>query len=195
MAAASWQTPPARAVAILVDTSGSMKEEAPGDSRPKYAVAQEALAAIERLPQSSAVLEQSLELLFGLRTSPSPLGEFRRIFELLREAEMIATTLNDRPRLARVLTFKALYFWSMGQQDRTMEATEQAAEVAGAIGDLPAQVLANLFAGRALHALIGYTDQPTAMQLVVYLAVLATMFILMKVLAPPHRHRTPQAAE
>ena len=31
------------AVAILVDTSGSMKEDAPGDSRPKYVVAREAL--------------------------------------------------------------------------------------------------------------------------------------------------------
>lgn len=34
------------AVAILVDTSGSMKERVPGDSRPKYVVAQEALAAM-----------------------------------------------------------------------------------------------------------------------------------------------------
>jgi Mg-chelatase subunit ChlD len=34
------------AVAILVDTSGSMRETAPGDTRPKYAVAQEALAAM-----------------------------------------------------------------------------------------------------------------------------------------------------
>jgi Mg-chelatase subunit ChlD len=34
------------AVAILVDTSGSMKEPAPGDSRPKYVVAQEALEAM-----------------------------------------------------------------------------------------------------------------------------------------------------
>jgi Mg-chelatase subunit ChlD len=31
------------AVAILVDTSGSMKDDVPGDSRPKYLVAQEAL--------------------------------------------------------------------------------------------------------------------------------------------------------
>src|SRR6266550_4361812 len=31
------------AVAILVDTSGSMKDDVPGDSRPKYLVAREAL--------------------------------------------------------------------------------------------------------------------------------------------------------
>lgn len=34
------------AVAILIDTSGSMKERAPGDSRPKYVVAREALEAM-----------------------------------------------------------------------------------------------------------------------------------------------------
>lgn len=35
-------------------------------------------------------------------------------------------------------------------------------------------------AGRALHTLIGYTDQPTAMQLVIYLTTLAMIFVLMK---------------
>src|SRR6185436_3189429 len=34
------------AVAILVDTSGSMRDDAPGDSRPKAVVAREALAAM-----------------------------------------------------------------------------------------------------------------------------------------------------
>jgi Mg-chelatase subunit ChlD len=34
------------AVAILVDTSGSMKDRAPGDSRPKYAVAQDSIEAM-----------------------------------------------------------------------------------------------------------------------------------------------------
>ncbi len=37
--------------------------------------------------------------------------------------------------------------------------------------------------GRALHTLIGYTDQPTAMQLVIYLATLAVIFILMRLFA------------
>ena len=38
--------------------------------------------------------------------------------------------------------------------------------------------------GRALHTLVGYSDRPTAMQLIVYVATLATMFVLMKVFAP-----------
>jgi high-affinity iron transporter len=38
--------------------------------------------------------------------------------------------------------------------------------------------------GRALHTLIGYSDRPTEMQLIVYAAVLLTMFSLMKAFAP-----------
>jgi high-affinity iron transporter len=37
--------------------------------------------------------------------------------------------------------------------------------------------------GRALHTLIGYSDQPTAMQLAVYLATLAVTFALMRLFA------------
>ena len=39
--------------------------------------------------------------------------------------------------------------------------------------------------GKALHTLIGYTDQPTAMQLTVYLAVLLVTFLLMRFYGAP----------
>jgi high-affinity iron transporter len=41
------------------------------------------------------------------------------------------------------------------------------------------------FVGRALHTLVGYTDQPTVMQLAVYLAVLAVTFVLMRLSSTP----------
>jgi class 3 adenylate cyclase/tetratricopeptide (TPR) repeat protein len=127
----------------------------------------EALDAIGRLPQSTALLEQAVDVRFGLRTSLSPLGEFRRSFELLHEAEEIAKSLNDRARLARIFTFKALYFWSIGDQDRTMDATSRAVEAAAAIDDTPAKVLANLFAGRALHARGQYSDAIAQFEVVI----------------------------
>jgi high-affinity iron transporter len=49
------------------------------------------------------------------------------------------------------------------------------------------------FLGRALHTLIGYVDQPTAMQLIVYTATLAIIALLMRVFAVPHPGR-PRAA-
>jgi len=38
--------------------------------------------------------------------------------------------------------------------------------------------------GRVLHTLVGYSDQPSLLQFLVYLATLATMLVLMRVLAP-----------
>jgi high-affinity iron transporter len=38
--------------------------------------------------------------------------------------------------------------------------------------------------GRALRTLVGYSDRPTALELIVYLVTLTTIFILMRVLSP-----------
>jgi high-affinity iron transporter len=46
-------------------------------------------------------------------------------------------------------------------------------------------------AGRALHTLIGYTDQPTAMQLTVYLAILLITFVLMRLVGAPVKAPQP----
>jgi high-affinity iron transporter len=46
-------------------------------------------------------------------------------------------------------------------------------------------------AGRALHTLIGYTDQPTVMQLAVYLAILLTTFVLMRFAGAPVKAAQP----
>jgi high-affinity iron transporter len=44
-------------------------------------------------------------------------------------------------------------------------------------------------AGRAMHTLIGYTDQPTEMQLLVYLAVLIVTVVLMRLTGSQHTNR------
>ncbi|CCE09057.1 conserved membrane hypothetical protein [Bradyrhizobium sp. STM 3843] len=49
--------------------------------------------------------------------------------------------------------------------------------------------------GRTLHTLIGYTDQPTAMQLAVYCTVIVLTFILMRLTTPPTPSARVVAAE
>ena len=49
--------------------------------------------------------------------------------------------------------------------------------------------------GRLLHTLIGYIDQPTGMQLLVYVATLIAMFLLMRIARYSPRPRVPAAAE
>jgi high-affinity iron transporter len=45
--------------------------------------------------------------------------------------------------------------------------------------------------GKALHTLVGYTDQPTAMQLTVYLAILLVTFVLMRLYGSPGKSAVP----
>jgi high-affinity iron transporter len=47
----------------------------------------------------------------------------------------------------------------------------------------------NSLLGRLLHTLIGYTDQPTALQLIAYVATLAAMAALVRMAAPPRSAR------
>ena len=49
------------------------------------------------------------------------------------------------------------------------------------------------FVGHAQHTLIGYTDQPTAMQLAVYLAILLVTFVLMRLYGSPAKATPAQA--
>jgi high-affinity iron transporter len=47
--------------------------------------------------------------------------------------------------------------------------------------------------GRMLHALVGYTERPTEMQLIVYIATLFAMFLLMRIARPAPRQRMAAA--
>jgi high-affinity iron transporter len=49
--------------------------------------------------------------------------------------------------------------------------------------------------GRMLHALIGYTERPSEMQLAVYIATLLVMFLLMRFARYRPQERVPAAAE
>jgi high-affinity iron transporter len=48
--------------------------------------------------------------------------------------------------------------------------------------------------GRMLHALIGYTERPSEMQLIVYVTTLFAMFLLMRIARPAPVKEKPVAA-
>ena len=92
------------------------------------------------------------------------------------------------PRHLFRVTSVLIGFMAAGMAAQSVAFLEQA-DIATALGDAvwnTSSVLAdNSVAGRVLHTLLGYTDRPTELQLVVYLATLATIFGIMKLLAPP----------
>ncbi len=59
----------------------------------------------------------------------------------------------------------------------------------GTVWDTSAFLSDTSLFGRVLHTLVGYSDQPSGMQLIVYVVTLITIFVLTKAFAPPRPRR------
>ena len=84
------------AVAILVDTSGSMKETATGDSRPKYVVAREAIEAILDATDAFVARRPDFPVKIGIYSFSSGVRTLRTIQRYDRQA--IKGVLDNLPR-------------------------------------------------------------------------------------------------
>jgi Mg-chelatase subunit ChlD len=84
------------AVAILIDTSGSMRDDAPGDARPKYVVAQEALEAMLDATDAFVAKRPDFPVKIGIYSFSSHVRVLRPIQPYNRGA--IRTVLETVPR-------------------------------------------------------------------------------------------------
>jgi Mg-chelatase subunit ChlD len=84
------------AVAILVDTSGSMRDRAPGDRRPKYVIAQEALESMLDATDAFIARRPDFPIKIGVYSFSSSVRRLRSIQPYNRDA--IRSALADLPR-------------------------------------------------------------------------------------------------
>ncbi|HEV8310670.1 MAG TPA: sigma 54-interacting transcriptional regulator [Methylomirabilota bacterium] len=112
---------------------------------------EQALESLKRLPAGQPATEQAIDLRLDLRTALLPLGEFGRIYDALREAEGLATTLGDRPRLGRIEAYLSDCFRLMGDQSRAIEAGQRALTLARELEDFPLQVVTHTYLGLIYH--------------------------------------------
>ncbi len=84
------------AVAILIDTSGSMREDAPGDGRPKYVVAREALETMLDATDAFVARRPDFPIKIGIYSFSSSVHVLRPIQPYDRAA--IRTVLAGLPR-------------------------------------------------------------------------------------------------
>jgi class 3 adenylate cyclase/tetratricopeptide (TPR) repeat protein len=117
---------------------------------------EQALVALDHLPEHQDTCEQAIDLRFSLRNALLPLGEHRQAFEHLRAAQTLAEALHDERRLGRSFAYLAEYYRMTGDSTRAVDSGERALAVATDLGDFPLQVLANIFLGTAYHALGDY---------------------------------------
>ncbi len=102
---------------------------------------EQALGALEALPESQSTLEQACDIRLELRSVLHLLGEVRRGLERLREAEIFAERLNDDRRRGRVCAFMTPVHGHLGELDEALASGTRALEIAGALGDLELRIL------------------------------------------------------
>ena len=127
-------------------------------SAPREAVVcfEQALAALQHLPESRDTLAQAIDLRFDLCGPLFRLGELGRMLECLREAETLATVLDDRHRLGQVSREMSFYLWLIGDHDRAVKAGQHALGIATTLQDIPVQVRVKHNLGRVYVSLGNY---------------------------------------
>ena len=110
---------------------------------------EQALDAVAHLPETRETAEQGIDLRFDLCNALYFQGEFERRAELLREAERLARTLDDRRRLGWVYLLMSQNFFSMDQTTHQRAAAEQARTIGQTLADIRLQVAAGYFLGTA----------------------------------------------
>ncbi|SDR64314.1 adenylate/guanylate cyclase [Rhizobiales bacterium GAS113] len=125
-------------------------------SRPAHreAVArfEQALKALEHLPESREQTELAIDIRFDLRNSLHPLGHLERILEHIRKVEAQAALLGDQRRLGQASSLVCQYHRLMGDLGPAIEAGERAMGVADQLSDLQLWILARSHLGPALAA-------------------------------------------
>jgi DNA-binding NtrC family response regulator/tetratricopeptide (TPR) repeat protein len=108
-----------------------------------------ALGALSHLPETSETTEQGIDLRMELRNSLNPLGNIRRCFEAVCEAEILAERIGDQRRLGWLSAYAALHHWQSSDLDRAVESGRRALATAQTCGDFVLQVVASLHLGQA----------------------------------------------
>ncbi len=112
---------------------------------------EQALGALQRLPETCGSREQAIDLRLALRSALLPAGDLERILAYLREAEALAEALDDPRRLGQVSLFLSNYFLLRGAYDQAIAAAQRALVLATASGEVVLQALANRFLGAAYY--------------------------------------------
>jgi class 3 adenylate cyclase/tetratricopeptide (TPR) repeat protein len=117
---------------------------------------EQALAALEHLPDTLDTRGLAMDLRLGLARPLEVLGEYERERVLLREAEALARARDDRVRLARVLGRLAYMLRQRADHAGAVTAGQQALTLATACSDCALQVEASFFLGAVYWSIGDY---------------------------------------
>ncbi|HEU5323396.1 MAG TPA: adenylate/guanylate cyclase domain-containing protein, partial [Methylomirabilota bacterium] len=117
---------------------------------------EQALRALQHLPEGRARDEQAVDLRLDLHNALTPHGEVGRMLQTLHEAERVADALGDQRRLGQIAAYMTQGFWWTGQPDRAVESGQRALAIAETLGDRGLEAIATLRLGQAYASLGEY---------------------------------------
>ena len=133
-------------------------------NREAIAHLEQALGALRRLPESRETTELTIDIRLDLRNALLPLGERARMGEHLHEAEVLARTLGDPHRLARIATFNLNQCLATGAYNEAVRFGQEALSIARTLGDRSIEVVATTFLGMTHAARGEFSDAATFLE-------------------------------
>jgi tetratricopeptide (TPR) repeat protein len=144
--------------AVAYCRQAGVKAFARSAHREAVACFEQALGALQHLPESQDTLAQAIDLRFDLRQALFPLGELGRILDDLRQAASLAETLGDQRRLGRVYSYMTNHYRVVGEYDRAVASGLRALALATDLGDVALQVMIHEYLGLLYFPLGHYTQ-------------------------------------
>jgi tetratricopeptide (TPR) repeat protein len=108
---------------------------------------EQALGALQRLPERHDLQEQAIDLRLYLRSALWPLGELERTFVHLQDTAAVAEAMGDQHRLGWVSAYLVAHFVQTGEPDHALAAGQRALAIAEALGDVGLTVAAQHYLG------------------------------------------------
>lgn len=138
-----------RAVQYLIYAGQQARQRAA--YREAVAYFEQALAALDTLPETHETLTQSIDLRCDLRHALRPLDEHARSFDHLRAAEVLAERLHDIPRLGRIASYLCMHFSVLGVHDQAIAMGQRALALGTTSEALDIQIIAQVYLSTAYH--------------------------------------------
>jgi tetratricopeptide (TPR) repeat protein len=113
---------------------------------------EQALDALQHLPESRERTELGIDITFELRNSLQALGELKRLLNYIRKAQAQADLIGDRRRLGQASAFACQYYRLAGTVHRAIETGERAVAIADELKDPELAMTTRQFLGPALAA-------------------------------------------
>jgi len=117
--------------------------------------------SLQHFPEHHETLEQAIDLRLDIRNALIALGEFGAIVDHMREAETLATALDDQHRLGWVCAYmitggQLMGGQLMGDYERGLAYGQRALAIATASGDFALEMMATFNLGIYYNVLGNY---------------------------------------